>query len=76
MPSLATCSRGVNILPDAYLRPLDFGPDKYDALIIPGGVRGAETISGSSPVQHLVREYYEKGKLVGMICAGASSVHK
>ena len=25
----------------------------------------------SSPVQHLVREYLEDGKLVGMICAGA-----
>ena len=44
--------------------------DKYDLLVIPGGAKGAETISSSSPVQHLVRRYVQEGKLVGMICAG------
>jgi protein DJ-1 len=70
VPSIATCSRGLQIVPDSYLRPLDFGPDKYDLLVIPGGAQGAETISGNSPVQHLVREYIKAGKIVGMICAG------
>ena len=46
--------------------------DKYDALIIPGGLKGAETLSQSTEVQTLVREYYEGSKIVGMICAGAS----
>lgn len=47
-----------------------FIQDKYDLLVIPGGAKGAETISGNSPVQHLVREYLQTGKFVGMICAG------
>ena len=46
------------------------GQDKYDLLVIPGGAKGAETMSQSSPVQHLVRRYIQEGKYVGMICAG------
>ncbi|KZT28111.1 DJ-1 protein [Neolentinus lepideus HHB14362 ss-1] len=70
-PPFAKGSRGINILPDRFFAPLELGPDKFDALIIPGGAKGAETIASSSPVQHLVREYYTKGKVVGMICAGS-----
>lgn len=69
-PALVVCSRGVKILPDITLQPLNAGPDKYDALIIPGGLKGAETLSQSSEVQTLVREYYEGNKIVAMICAG------
>ena len=45
--------------------------DKFDVLVIPGGAKGAETMANNSPVQHLVREYLQSGKIVGMICAGA-----
>jgi putative intracellular protease/amidase len=44
--------------------------DKHDLLVIPGGAQGAETISKHPSVQELVRRYIERGKLVGMICAG------
>ncbi|KAI8986711.1 DJ-1 [Trametes punicea] len=70
-PPFAKGSRGVNILPDTYFSPQASTPDKYDLLVIPGGAKGAETISGNSPVQHLVREYLKAGKYVGMICAGS-----
>jgi len=46
---------------------------EYDAVIIPGGLKGAETISQSSFVQSLVKTFYENRKLVGMICAGKVS---
>ena len=49
--------------------------DKFDLLVIPGGAKGAETISTNSPVQHLVRQFLDEGKFVGMICAGMSRVH-
>jgi protein DJ-1 len=45
--------------------------DKYDLLVIPGGAQGAETMSKHPSVQEIVRRYLDKGKLVGMICAGA-----
>jgi len=44
--------------------------ENYDVIIIPGGASGAETLSGSKTVQKLIKNYHEKGKLVGMICAG------
>ena len=44
--------------------------DKYDLLVIPGGAKGAETMSKSPVVQELVRRYIRERKFVGMICAG------
>ncbi|KAK7462739.1 hypothetical protein VKT23_007326 [Stygiomarasmius scandens] len=70
-PPAAKGSRGIRILPDLYFETANSGPDKFDAIIIPGGAKGAETLSSSSEVQVLVREYIEKKKLVGMICAGS-----
>ncbi|KAL0946042.1 hypothetical protein HGRIS_012316 [Hohenbuehelia grisea] len=69
-PPLAKGSRGINIQPDTYLEKAGFGPDKYDLLVIPGGAKGADTMSKSATVQQLVRDYIEKDKYVGMICAG------
>ncbi|KAJ8590587.1 DJ-1 [Rhizopogon salebrosus TDB-379] len=72
-PALAICSRQVKILPDVTLDPLDAGPDKYDALIIPGGMGGAVTMAGSTEVQNLVGAYYNhtEKRIIGMICAGS-----
>ncbi|EKM57044.1 uncharacterized protein PHACADRAFT_160579 [Phanerochaete carnosa HHB-10118-sp] len=70
-PPFARGSRGINILPDMFFSPQDCTPDKFDLLVIPGGAKGAETISTSSPVQHLVRRFLDEGKFVGMICAGS-----
>jgi protein DJ-1 len=47
--------------------------DKYDLFVIPGGAKGADTISKDSAVQELVREYLEQHRFVGMICAGTYS---
>ncbi|OAX39635.1 class I glutamine amidotransferase-like protein [Rhizopogon vinicolor AM-OR11-026] len=71
-PALAVCSRQVKILPDVTLDPLDAGPDKYDVLIIPGGMGGAVTMAGSTEVQNLVGAYYNhpEKRIIGMICAG------
>lgn len=49
--------------------------EEADLLVVPGGAKGAETISGNKEVQNLVRrQVLEKDKYVGMICAGASLV--
>ena len=48
--------------------------DKYDLLVIPGGAKGAETMSKSPAVQELVRRYIRERKFVGMICAGMFSI--
>ncbi|KAF8655020.1 hypothetical protein AX16_003290 [Volvariella volvacea WC 439] len=70
-PYAAKGSRGINIMPDTYFEKREAGPDKHDAFIIPGGAKGAETISKTPAVQELVKEYLNAGKYVGMICAGS-----
>ncbi|PPR03411.1 hypothetical protein CVT24_012706 [Panaeolus cyanescens] len=70
-PPLAKCSRGMNIMPDRYFDLAECGPDRYDLLVIPGGAKGAETMSKHPSVQELIRRYIERRKLVGMICAGS-----
>ncbi|RDB17080.1 Glutathione-independent glyoxalase DJR-1.1 [Hypsizygus marmoreus] len=70
-PPFAKGSRGINIMPDTYFDPADCGPEKYDLLVIPGGAKGAETMSKDHSVQKLVRDYLKHDKFVGMICAGS-----
>ncbi|KZV76676.1 DJ-1 protein [Peniophora sp. CONT] len=68
----ADCSRGVRIIPDIIEKDLPTDVvGSYDAIIIPGGAKGAETLSQKPVVQELIRGFYEKKKIVGMICAGS-----
>lgn len=68
---IATCSRGVKITADVGLESVQ--KDKYqdyDVVVVPGGAKGAETISTNSECLKIIRWQHEAGKLVGMICAG------
>ncbi|KAF8957536.1 class I glutamine amidotransferase-like protein [Flammula alnicola] len=69
-PPSARGSRGINIMPDVYFDLNHCGPDMYDLLVIPGGAKGADTMSKHPSVQEVIRRYVERNKLVGMICAG------
>lgn len=44
-----------------------------DLLVVPGGAKGAETISQNVVVQRLLSKQYQTKKLIGMICAGMYS---
>jgi protein DJ-1 len=44
--------------------------DRFELLVIPGGAKGAETLSKNPHVQRLIQGYIAAGKYVGMICAG------
>jgi len=72
-PIVATGSRGIKFLPDVLFSKINeiHGATKFDILIIPGGAKGAATMSESPAVQSLVRDYIEQDKIVGMICAGS-----
>ncbi|KAF7343024.1 Glutathione-independent glyoxalase DJR-1.1 [Mycena venus] len=69
----ATGSRGIRIMYDAVFDETQFHPTSYDALVIPGGAKGAETMSKNTAVQSLVRDFLAKDKIVGMICAGSQA---
>lgn len=42
----------------------------FSLLVVPGGAKGAETLSRNRHVQRLIRDYIEADRYVGMICAG------
>ncbi|SCV74240.1 BQ2448_6672 [Microbotryum intermedium] len=67
-----TLSRGARMLADNKFETLkQEHKDDFDAIIIPGGAKGADRLSSSREVQTLIRSFYDQGKLVGMICAGS-----
>jgi protease I len=44
--------------------------DEYDALVIPGGVGNPDTMRLDENAVQLVRDFFEQGKPVGVICHG------
>lgn len=43
---------------------------QYDGIVIPGGLPGATNLRDDDRVIQIVKDFYEKGKLVSAICAG------
>lgn len=43
---------------------------QYDGVVIPGGLPGATNLRDDDRVIKIVKDFYEKGKLVSAICAG------
>ncbi|MBE6677312.1 MAG: DJ-1/PfpI family protein [Ruminococcaceae bacterium] len=47
----------------------DISGDDMDALVLPGGMPGAQTLADSFPVKELVQKAVDKGVYVAAICA-------
>ncbi|XP_031574332.1 protein/nucleic acid deglycase DJ-1-like [Actinia tenebrosa] len=68
-PGEVLCSRHVIIKPDMGIdTALKQGP--YDAVILPGGLEGAENLAKSEKVKEILTEQYNRGGIVAAICAG------
>lgn len=67
-----TCSRGVKIVADATLAQVADMP--FDAIILPGGLQGAECLRDSELVIEKIRQMHLAGKLVAAICAAPALV--
>ncbi|EPX72818.1 ThiJ domain-containing protein [Schizosaccharomyces octosporus yFS286] len=71
---LVTMSRGVQLYAKRSLKEfksVEEFASHYDVVIVPGGVKGANTLSTDEFVKKVVSSYWKKaGKVIGMICAG------
>jgi 4-methyl-5(b-hydroxyethyl)-thiazole monophosphate biosynthesis len=65
-------SRGTVVVPDAALD--DALGETYDAVVLPGGMPGAEHLAADERVRDLVRAQLEEGRLLGAICAAPAVV--
>ncbi|ORZ23933.1 class I glutamine amidotransferase-like protein [Absidia repens] len=67
----AECSRGVKIVPDSALEASSLNDwADYDLAVIPGGLKGAETLRDNTTVKQILSSFYDKQKHVAFICAG------
>ncbi|PWC21273.1 protein deglycase YajL [Brenneria roseae subsp. roseae] len=62
-----TCSRGVRLLADAPL--VEVADRHFDALVLPGGLKGAECFRDSPLLVECVRQANQDGKIVAAMCA-------
>ncbi|WP_431223494.1 protein deglycase YajL [Serratia sp. L9] len=66
------CSRGVKLLADAPL--VAIVDDPFDAIVLPGGMKGAECMRDSPLLVEKVRQMHLQGKIVAAICAAPALV--
>lgn len=70
--TLMICSRGVRLQCDTTL--VSVADQPFDALVLPGGDRGAETFSDSLLLIETVRQFHVTGRIVAAICAAPGKV--
>ncbi len=66
-----TGSHGIKMKPDI---SLDGAGDDFDALILPGGIPGADNLAASEKVNELIKKMNSSGKIVAAICASPAVV--
>ncbi|WP_145513590.1 protein deglycase YajL [Yersinia massiliensis] len=66
------CSRGVRLLADTRL--VDVADQKFDVVVLPGGIKGAECFRDSPLLVATVRQTHNEGRLVAAICAAPALV--
>lgn len=63
-------SHKINVDMDAGIKDVDF--DSLDMIVCPGGMPGTRNLEACSALTEQIRNFYEKGKLIGAICAAPS----
>lgn len=66
------CSRGVRLLADAPL--VEVADNDFAAIVLPGGLKGAEAFRDSPLLVETVRQFHLSGRIVAAICAAAGTV--
>jgi len=66
------CSRGVRLLADASL--VQVVDDGFDAIVLPGGLKGAECFRDSPLLVEAVRQFHQSGRIVAAMCAAPGTV--
>lgn len=60
-------SHGVEINADMLAEDADL--DAFDAIVLPGGLKGVENLKASAAVKNAVEKFMSEGKIVAAICA-------
>jgi len=60
-------ARTVKVIPDAMIDELNSAD--FDMLVLPGGLPGSDNLNADKRVGDLIRDFNNKGKVTGAICA-------
>lgn len=71
---MVTASRGVRIAPDGAWDPAE--ADRFDALVVPGGIGGTQTMRQDESIRQALRDFSGAGRLVASLCAGPEVLHE
>lgn len=63
------CSRDVKVCADATLAEATDNNQKYDVVILPGGLKGSNTFATSTNVGKLLEEQEKENRIIAAICA-------
>ncbi len=66
-------SNGITVLANTLIQYVT--SDDFDMIVLPGGIPGAEHLRDDTRVQALLKEFDEKGKTVGAICAAPIALY-
>lgn len=67
-----TCSRGAKLVADAPL--VAVADNLFDAVVLPGGIKGAECFRDSPLLVECLRQKHREGKIVAAMCAAPALV--
>jgi len=65
-------SNGLTVLPDAHISSCLSTP--YDAVVLPGGIPGAEHLRDSDDLLGILRRQKSTGRIIGAVCASPAVV--
>jgi 4-methyl-5(b-hydroxyethyl)-thiazole monophosphate biosynthesis len=60
-------ARNIKIIPDTVIDKIH--SDDFDMLVLPGGLPGSDNLNADKRVGDLIRDFNNKGKVTGAICA-------
>ena len=72
---MVTCSRGIRIIPDIAIDDIS-DDDEYDAIILPGGGNGVESMISNSSLASILARHAAKKGIIGAICAAPRVLHE
>ena len=67
---LTNGSHGVQVVADVLLKDICF--DKYDMLVLPGGLKGMQNLEACESLMEQIDLFYENNKYIAAICASPS----
>ncbi|VGO16045.1 Isonitrile hydratase [Pontiella desulfatans] len=73
-PGAIEASRGVKLVGDTTWDQIN--PDEFDILLLPGGFGGTVAFCGHAGVQQAIKDFNEKKKWMGCICAAALALNE